>query len=295
MLNFNQFKQGKGFHKYSEVHSFNAKLPKGSKGISPINDINTLKESSRIMKQTPSTSPKERTIYKNMFEPGEEKQVEDHPILSGRQRDLDLREARLKFQQAKLRKMEDTPRLKALQKQTEAEALQRFKRRSAFYGREEMQLSEYSAQQKALQEQIAKQEKENLESAKVPIIKNGIITGYKYEAKSLSPKGVEKLQKLQEQEESLGKKIKTIRDKEAEKELKISKKILRHERTDRYIKKPARVIGSAIGGAVGASKWAGKQAVQKAYAMGQAATLWTSKLPTEEEARNKPGAEDTLW
>jgi hypothetical protein len=28
--------QGKGFHRYSEVHSFNAKLPKGCKGVSPI-------------------------------------------------------------------------------------------------------------------------------------------------------------------------------------------------------------------------------------------------------------------
>jgi hypothetical protein len=31
---------GKGFHRYSEVHSFNAKLPKGSKGISPIATAN---------------------------------------------------------------------------------------------------------------------------------------------------------------------------------------------------------------------------------------------------------------
>jgi SAM-dependent methyltransferase len=28
--------QGKGFHRYSEVHSFNAKLPKGGKGIAPL-------------------------------------------------------------------------------------------------------------------------------------------------------------------------------------------------------------------------------------------------------------------
>lgn len=31
--------EGKGFHRYSEVHSFNAKLPKGSKGISPSKKI----------------------------------------------------------------------------------------------------------------------------------------------------------------------------------------------------------------------------------------------------------------
>lgn len=31
--------KGKGFHRYSEVHSFNAKLPKGSKGLRPTESI----------------------------------------------------------------------------------------------------------------------------------------------------------------------------------------------------------------------------------------------------------------
>jgi len=31
--------QGKGFYKHSAVHSFNAKLPKGSKGVSPLSDL----------------------------------------------------------------------------------------------------------------------------------------------------------------------------------------------------------------------------------------------------------------
>ena len=41
---------GKGFHRYNEIHSFNAKLPKGSKGISPVSanshHINNINQSS---------------------------------------------------------------------------------------------------------------------------------------------------------------------------------------------------------------------------------------------------------